>query len=45
MLNFANPEVGLCAANAPAVKVWGFPEVASFAVCRPASLILLFLQT
>src|SRR5258707_14107730 len=45
MLNFANPEAALCAANAPAVKVWGFPEVVSFAVCLAASLISVFLQT
>jgi hypothetical protein len=44
MLNGANPEVGPSAANAPVVKVFGFPEVVSFAACRAASLISLFLQ-
>src|SRR5580765_8023318 len=44
MLNFANPEVGLCAAKAPAVKVCGFPKVVCFAVCCAASLISVFLQ-
>src|SRR5713226_9093333 len=45
MVNGAIPDVALCAAYTLAAKVCAFDELSSFANCRAASLMFLFLLT